>query len=208
MANHKIEKLEIHPLIKAQEPKGEPTIEFRGFVGTGDDGTLRLYMDLSMSSYIDIPKEGLVYVEKDSSGETGKVRAFVHTDQKVREVNKRTVIAWASALSATAFPTTDRFPLPELGGLIGCYNRCEAIFANQAADILQKRSRALLVCSQYGTSSIQCQQANAEAIDSENRAVGALHQCIEQCRLNAPRLFPFSPPVGEIVASIVKKYLG
>ena len=45
MADEKIEELEIHPQIKAQEPTGEPNIEFRGYVGTGEEGTLRLYVD-------------------------------------------------------------------------------------------------------------------------------------------------------------------
>jgi hypothetical protein len=136
------------------------------------------------------------------------VRAFVRIDQKVREANIRTVVAGASALSATAFPTTDRFLQPELGGLIGCYNRCEAIFAGRAADVLQKRSRALLACNQYGTGSTQCQEANREAIDAENRAVALLYDCIAQCRANQPYQLSIWPPVAEIVSNIVKKYLG
>jgi hypothetical protein len=145
MANDKEEKLAIHPLIEAQEPKGEPTIEFRGFLGTADEETLRLYSDLSMSSYVDIPKGGVVYVEQDPSGETGKLRAFVRTDQKVREVNTRTVVAWSSALSATVSSTAGSFPQLEPGGLIGCYNRCEAIFVGRVGDILEKRNRALSI---------------------------------------------------------------
>lgn len=141
MANDKIEKLDIHPLIKAQEAKGEPTVEFRGFIGTGDKETLRLYAELSMSSYVDIPEEGLVHVEQDPS-ERGKIRVFVRADQRVREVNRRTVTAQASAFSATVFPTMDdRFPKPELGGLIGCYNRCEQyLLAKQ--EIFCKREMA------------------------------------------------------------------
>ncbi|MGH8069424.1 MAG: hypothetical protein ACRERE_30145 [Candidatus Entotheonellia bacterium] len=211
MANDKIEKLEIHPLIKAQEPSGQPTVEFRGFVGAGDDKTLRIYTDLSMSSYIDIPKEGLVYVEQDPTGETGKVRAFVHADQKVREVNRRTVTAQASAFSVTVFPTYMDPPDPTLvlGGLRGCYYRCEGIFATQAADILQKRSRVFQVCNQYGLDSVQCGQANAEAIDAEQRAVGALHQCITQCQIdNPPAILRLGSSVGGIVTRIVQKYLG
>ena len=101
MANERIEKLEVHPLIAAQEQSGETTIEFRGFVGTGDDEVLRLYTDLGMFSYVDIPKDAVVHVEKDLDGVTGKVRSFVSPDKKVTEVNKRTVPAHASLFSTS-----------------------------------------------------------------------------------------------------------
>ena len=107
MANKIIEKLEVHPLIAAQEQSGEATIEFRGFVGTGDGDVLRLYADLGMSSYVDIPKEAVVYVEKDQSVETGKVRAFVSPDNKVTEVYQHRVYANDSSFSAATMLTPE-----------------------------------------------------------------------------------------------------
>jgi hypothetical protein len=206
MADHEIEKLEVHPLIKALDAKGEFAIEFRGFLGTGDEKTLRLYADLGMTSYVDIPKEGIIHAEQDSA-ERGRVHAFVRADQKVLEVHRQSVTALRSAFSATASHTADgHIPPLERGGLWGCYDRCESAFAIQAGIITQQKNTASVQCARYGIDSEQCQRATNAAVQAEQRAVGVLEDCIAQCQIAYP-ISVFPPrPVGEIVASIVTKY--
>jgi hypothetical protein len=207
MANDEIDKMEVHPLVKALESKGEVAVEFRGFVGAGDEKTLRLYADLGMSAYVDIPRDAIIHAEPDST-ERGKARAFVRADQKVVEVHRYPVTAQHSAFSTGGFPTTgdDDFREPERGGLIGCYGRCESAFAIQAGIITQLRNIAFTQCAQYGLDSERCQQATNAATQAEQRAVGILEDCIKQCRIAYPiTLFP-PRPVAEIVAAIVKKY--
>lgn len=208
MATDKTDKLETHPLMKVLESTTEGAVEFRGFVGSRDDKTLRLYADLGMSAYVDIPREGVMHAEQDTA-ERGKARVFVRAGQKVIEVHRHPVWAEDSSFSVGGFRAKlhDRdFPEVERGGLFGCYGRCESAFALQAGRVTQLKSTASLQCSQHGVDSARCQQATAAALEAEQRAVGILEDCIKQCRIAFPiTLFP-PPPVSEVVAGIVKKY--
>lgn len=200
------DKPEIHPVIAALEADGEGAIEFGGFLGAGDDETLRLYADLGMSSYLDIPRNSVVHIGSDPSGEPGKVRAFVRRDQKVREVNQRFVAAFASAFSTSAFPDP-KFPEVEHGGLRGCYGRCESAFAQQADRVREQRNQASLICSQKGLDSPACQNALGLAARTEAQAVGFLTDCLEQCRANQPYQLRIWPPIALDVDYFVRKYL-
>lgn len=205
MAQEKGDELEIHPVIAALEASGEGAIEFGGFLGAGDDKTFRLYVDMGMSSFLDIPRESVVHIGNDPSGEPGKVRAFVRRDQKVREVSQRFVAASASTFSMSAFPDS-KFPDVEHGGLRGCYGRCESAFAQQADQVRRQRNQASLICSDKGLDSPACQNALALAARTEAQAVGFLKDCLEQCRANQPYHLPW-PPIALDIDYFIKKYL-
>jgi hypothetical protein len=59
----------------------ELTIELSGYVGPSDPGTVRLYKDLSLSSYFDIPKDAIVSQEGDSK--TGPVKLHVRNSATI-----------------------------------------------------------------------------------------------------------------------------
>jgi hypothetical protein len=98
MKNNKI-KGDIHPLMIAREKSDEHKIEFQGFLRPADKNFIRLYMDLQMLSFVEIPEEAILYWKKSSSGQTGKISVFVSASKQVTEINRRFVTAYSSTLS-------------------------------------------------------------------------------------------------------------
>ena len=82
---------DVHPLIRALEEHGEATVELRGFLGTSEGDVVRLYRSLDTSSYVEFPKDAVVYLEKMEDGEPSEVRVFVAGDQTALEVRRTKV---------------------------------------------------------------------------------------------------------------------
>ncbi|MDH3282570.1 MAG: hypothetical protein OEQ18_15785 [Gammaproteobacteria bacterium] len=196
MAKDKIEKVDIHPLIAAQERSGEATIEFRGFVGTGGDDVLRLYGDLGMSSYVDIPKDAVVYLEKDPSAETGKVRAFVSPDKKITEVWQNRVYANDSFFPATIMLT------PELirslkGGWKPAGPRPVLPWVKCEKDFISTATRAGTL---HSTDPTRAYMMASQALD-------LLRTCLEKIDPKYLKWFYGTDNVGEIVNQYASEYL-
>ena len=197
MAKDKVEKLEVHPLITAQEQSGEATIEFRGFVGTGDDSVLRLYADLGMSSYVDIPREAVVYVEKDQSAEIGKVRAFVSPDKKVTEVYQQRVYANNSSFPAAIMLTPELIDsLKE--GLKPHGTRPVLPWVKCEREFISTATRA----ENFHTTG-----HSVEAYTMAGQAIDLLKKCMEKINPKYLKWFYGTDNVDEIVNLYESKYL-
>ena len=126
----------VHPLIAALERRDEATVELRGFLGTSGDKVVRLYQAMDTSSYVEIPKDGLVYLETLENGEPGEVRAFVIADLKVLEVRRLQASDLSVELEFVAHPEV-------LQSFWSCARRCEITFAAAATRILADEAQAL-----------------------------------------------------------------
>ena len=117
---------------------------------------------------------------------------------------QRRIAAAASALGATAFPTTGRFPEVEHGGLRGCYGRCEQNFKLLASLIISKRTNAEVQCARGNPN---CEKLKAEAEQLAREAFGLLRDCVASCQAQ----FPISifPPIDPAVVAndIFNKYI-
>ena len=214
MVKQNIEKLEVHPLIAAQEQSGETTIEFCGFVGSRDDETLRLYTDLGMSSYLKIPKEAVVHVEEDLDGVTGKVRVFVSSHKLVTEVYQYQLQANASLLSVAAtILDADLARMLREGLKSGStppmfpWVACVQTFVKRAAQVRQMWIDAELKCGRPDTRPNECDQAMANADRAANQAVSILHQCLTQVQPRYLTFFFGTEKVAEIVDQLTGIHL-
>src|SRR5436189_243811 len=59
-------------------PQGEKLVELRGYVGTSTPDTVRLYADLSLSRYFDIPRSAIVHLVQEGDPKTGPVKIYLH----------------------------------------------------------------------------------------------------------------------------------
>jgi len=169
----------VHPLIAALEKCDEPTVVFQGFLGTSESTVVRLYQALDTSSYMEIPKHGLVYLEAPESGEPGEVRLFVTGSIEILEVHKR-------HLRASDFTVRDfeDFPRPERAPTFwSCAGQCEGIFAGEVSQILIQEAQAL-------TEQDPQKQAIllAEVARRKTQAQSALLVCLTTCLSRFPIL--------------------
>lgn len=182
MSNNPFEDLEIHPLIKAQEKHHTPAVEFRGFLGTGDERVIRLYSSLQISSSVEIPKEAIVHWEKESNGEVGKIRVFVSALTKVTEVYRHQVMARSSALSFNGAIVADDDRRPPLGwrpepiDFWSCAGKCEGAFVRAVTRIAQLETQAIETQDQS-----RAEELRRQAEELKTQAKSTLWLCLTQC---------------------------
>ena len=87
-------ELTINPIIGRvlETDTGDGIVEIEGFIGMGNEDTVRVYKCLEMKTCWDIPVKGIVHVE-DSDSATEPSKLFVRSDTKVVEMVSRTVEA-------------------------------------------------------------------------------------------------------------------
>jgi hypothetical protein len=90
-----------HPVIAALEERQEDAVQFVGYSGTGTEGTIRLYPNLNVSSFVEIPGDAIISRE-DVPESTGMVRVLVTPTAEVREGTQRRVFAQSSVYRATS----------------------------------------------------------------------------------------------------------
>ncbi len=182
----------VHRLIAALEKSDEGSVELRGYLGTSDESVVRLYRTVDTSSYVEIPKEDILYLEGPEGGELGEVRAFVKSSSLLRDVH----IDQVAAFDVVVGTWPDYW---------SCAGPCESEFARAAFEIELLRS----------------QEEFAEAAVRESGARGVLSACLNECLDSAKRkplwlrvedasphgyhLEPFSVPRHERL--IVEKHL-
>lgn len=176
MPSDKPELPQVHPLVAALERYGEPTIALRGILGSSVAAVVRLYNAFDISSYVEIPKEKLIYVEQMHNGEPGEVRAFVPESVDILEVKKRRIqpseqISPASMLEASRLPALERAPT-----FWTCAGKCEGEFAAEATQILISE---LVVLSNPDRPGYQ--QQLAQIAQRKQTAKSTLLSCLTQC---------------------------
>jgi hypothetical protein len=77
-----------HPVIVALEDRKVRAVPFRGYLGSGGEGVLRLYTSLDLSTYVDIPQEAVVHVQP-SDTEEGYVSVVVEATATVTIVRQQ-----------------------------------------------------------------------------------------------------------------------
>lgn len=94
----------VHPVIAALEKADASTVVIDGFLGTSEDGSVRIYRALDTSAYVEIPKEAVIHMQPDRSGEPGMFRAFVRASSELLSVQRYRVRAldWSNVPIATA----------------------------------------------------------------------------------------------------------
>lgn len=169
----------VHPLVEALERCDEPTVALRGFLGTSEGTVIRLYQALDTSSYVEIPKNGLVYLETLGNAEPGEVRVFVAASLEILEVRKRRLrVADFRVGDFGDFPRPGRAPT-----FVSCAGQCEGVFAAEATQIFIDQAQAL-------TEQDPLRQAQllAQIEERKTQAKSALLTCLSSC------LARFRPP--------------
>src|SRR5215475_8542865 len=122
MSKTALEGVEVHPLVGILEQRGEGPVEFNGFLGTGDNRTLRLYPDLSVSAWIEIPVDSVAHWERDPV-DPRRVKVFVGPKTEIAEITRRRLPARQSQMSLTRgdgiLVDVSRPRLPRLNTCIG-----------------------------------------------------------------------------------------
>lgn len=79
-----VEQPEVHPLVRELLPHGVGgAVSLTGYVGPSDRGTLRLYADLSLRTYVEIPLASVVRVVPDRENRNGPSVVLFRTDAEV-----------------------------------------------------------------------------------------------------------------------------
>jgi hypothetical protein len=85
-------------------PDGEPLVELRGYVGPSTPETVRLYVSLSLSQYLEIPRSAIVYLLPEGDPKTGPVKLYVRGTATVVSANRLIASSAASSQQAIALP--------------------------------------------------------------------------------------------------------
>jgi hypothetical protein len=170
----------IHPSIEHYEKTGQQTVELTGYLGSSQEGNIRLYSDISATSYIEIDKENIVNISTEDA--EGRVHILVPYDGKISFISK--IIAPANIIKSSNTNFTPG-PRPPIGPITGCIDLCERAFAEYAPTILGLK--------RAGNDSA----AGALTI----RAKSELEKCLGHCHVN------FFGGVPALVHQLSQKYL-
>jgi hypothetical protein len=106
-----------HPILDRITKKGEPSevVVVVGFLGATDDTNLvRIYLDLSLRAYLEVPVGKVLYVEKfDPSDETQPTRIIVASDCNLKFVQTFE----ASFITGSIVSANPTMPPAATGGL-------------------------------------------------------------------------------------------
>jgi hypothetical protein len=89
----------VEQLLRAT-PSGEPTVELSGYIGYATPESVRLYKDLSLSSYFEIPRADILYSSQEGDPKTSPVRVFVRSSATIL-LGTRLKASTASALNSS-----------------------------------------------------------------------------------------------------------
>jgi hypothetical protein len=103
-------------------PEGEGLVSFSGYVGPSTPDTVRLYENLSLSRYLEIPRSAIVHALQEGDSKTSPVKLYVRSSAMIASVNRGT----ASSLSLRGkMSAVSRFKLGVERGLPdACRDTC------------------------------------------------------------------------------------
>jgi hypothetical protein len=64
--------------------KGAEVVRFEGYVGASGSESVRLYGDLTLSYFADIPRDAIVHSQRIAGQPDGIVRLFLNADARIR----------------------------------------------------------------------------------------------------------------------------
>jgi hypothetical protein len=81
-------KPKVNSLIAAllETEKEDMAVTLEGYVGPSNSSTLRLYLDLGVTHYIDVPDESVLQIEDLHESGDGRVRVWVKGSSEIRTV--------------------------------------------------------------------------------------------------------------------------
>jgi hypothetical protein len=85
-------------------PDGESIVELTGYVGPSTPDTVRLYPDLTMSRYFDIPRNAIVNLMHAGESKNGAVKLYVRGVAPVVMGSRTTANVAALSFRASALP--------------------------------------------------------------------------------------------------------
>jgi len=81
----------VNPLVKELlTTEGQP-LELSGFVGPAEKGWIRLYSDLGLGRYVEIPEQGVLRVREDASDPEGVSTLLIQSTAELRYVTTATL---------------------------------------------------------------------------------------------------------------------
>jgi hypothetical protein len=184
----------VHPLIKAMEESKESMVEIHGFFGTSknENETVRLYDALDASSYMEIPKDAVLYMEPLEGDELGKIRVFVLSSQSIKLVHHM-----LSSEVISRWPVIKRTP-----DFWSCARKCEDSFASMASRILIERNKAFMETNP------RKQRAMEAAIKTlETTAKSNLFICLNECATKYDVPLFWGPNLEKFSTSIYQQHL-
>jgi hypothetical protein len=206
-----LEDQEVNPVIAAQQHLGQSLTELRGFLGKGPEGIIRLYADLNMDSYADIPKDAVVYWQEVTEDQKGEYRVFVPVTTQITEIYSIRLSADRSSFSIQGRIGFRPPPPIHVSPFYDCSRKCEAEYA----DLVREAQRLETQAGQENRQDI-AENLMRRANDLRERASDALNFCVSNCP-DRPRwrwertpeggyrLVPFS--LGAWIAEIMHRNL-
>lgn len=85
-------------------PEAERIVELRGYVGPSTAETVRLYGDLTLSRYFEIPRNAIVNMVQEGDPKTGPVKLYVRSSATVVVASRFSVSAGALSLRESVVP--------------------------------------------------------------------------------------------------------
>lgn len=64
-------------------PNGEPAVELSGYIGYATPESVRLYKDLSLSSYFDVPRGDILHSSQEGDPTTSPVTLYVRSSATI-----------------------------------------------------------------------------------------------------------------------------
>jgi len=100
--------LEPKPIIKKLEEalRQDSVVHLEGYVGSSVEGTLRLYKNLNLESYVEVSKEEVIACVEIPNDNCGRVKVFIPASTKVKLLTQS--FARRSAPKSTAPKSTAR----------------------------------------------------------------------------------------------------
>jgi len=93
MSDDKI--LKVNPILEklAEVAERDSVVELQGYVGPSEPDVIRLHQSLSMTHYVEIPKDSILHAVETKDDDTGRVKLWVQASVRVTEVRVRHIDA-------------------------------------------------------------------------------------------------------------------
>ena len=93
-------EMQLNPLIEklAEEGGQEQIVSIEGYLGKGEDETIRLYKDLNLGKYLEVPRQSVLAVEQTAPGIKQKTTLYVEASTAIKSTRILTAYAVANPL--------------------------------------------------------------------------------------------------------------
>lgn len=107
MCKEKKAELKVNPIVaKLLKADGQDSIvEIEGYVGSVEEGTVRLYKNLGLSEYVEVPEDSILHTINIPDDKGGRVKVYIEASTEVVSVSIRRLTTRAGDLEEQVMDT-------------------------------------------------------------------------------------------------------